>query len=102
MLCYDLLSALEMGADELVLLLSWDETGSLDMEERSENEDLKLASLLPWPEQPAGYQGMPARVGGWEKMSTRRKTGGEDLCDPLETGQGEKGDCSRWSATELR
>lgn len=50
MLCYDLLSALEMGADELVLLLSWDETGSLDMEERSENEDLKLASLLPWPE----------------------------------------------------
>lgn len=64
------------------------------MEEGSDGEDLKLASLLPWPEQPAGYQGMPARAGGWEKVSTGRKIGGEDLCDLPEKGQGEKGDCS--------
>lgn len=44
-----------------------------------------------WPAWPVGFQGMPARVEGWDKAI--RGSGdfkGEDPCDTVEMGQREE------------
>ena len=67
-------------------------------------EDLQLVCLLLWLEWPAGSQGIPARVGGWDKALGVRQFGGEGVCDILETGQKSRGEggCSRLSAAKLQ
>lgn len=57
------------------------------------NEDIRLASLLSWQEEPVCSQELPVRVGSWDKEMSRDKKvfrgaqggygGGGDLCEPL-------------------
>lgn len=45
----------------------------LDMEEKGESKDLRLACLLLWQPWLVGSQGVCPEVGGWDKSRSREK-----------------------------
>lgn len=51
----------------------------------------QLVYMFSWPAWPVGFQGMPARVEGWDKaMRGSEDFKGEDSCDTVEMGQREE------------
>lgn len=74
------------------------------MEERRENENLKLEYLLHWPAFLAGLAGWypgNAAAGGWETPWMGKKAGEKVLCDQLEMeAERREGMPRLWPATQ--
>lgn len=94
----DLLSTLgvetesEERPQQVICCRTVDETGGLDVEEKRQSEDLKVASLLHWlinllvwQGWLLGSQGMVHGVSGWDNRKSWRNVG-EELLDLLVIG----------------